>query len=51
MENHIKLTSGLSANSYLKHFQEAQRNFYLFIQEEKMTKKRFKPRYQASKSA
>ena len=46
MENHIKLTPGFNANSYLRHFQVAQLNFYLFIQEEKMNKKRFKPKYQ-----
>lgn len=49
MENHIKLTSGFSANSYLRHFQVAQMNFYLFIQEEK-TIKRYKPKYQGSKN-
>jgi hypothetical protein len=40
MKNHIKLTSGFHNNSYLRQFQVAQRNFYLFIQEEKMNKKR-----------
>lgn len=49
MENHIKLTSGFNANSYLRQFQVAQLNFYLFIQEEKMNKKRYKPKYQAIK--
>ena len=42
MENHIKLTSGISSNSYLRAFQVAQFNFFLFNQEEQMKKKRFK---------
>jgi len=44
MENHIKLTSGLNSNSYIRQFQVAQLNFYLFNQEEKMTKKKFRLR-------
>lgn len=42
MENHIKLTSGINSNSYIRHFQVAQLNFYLFNQEEKTNKKRFR---------
>lgn len=41
MENHIKLTSGFHSNSYLRQFQVAQLNFYLFLQEEKMNKKKY----------
>lgn len=44
MENHIKLTSGINSNSYIRHFQVAQLNFYLFDQEEKMNKRRFRLR-------
>ena len=40
MENHIKLTSGLHSNSYLRQFQVAQLNFYLFLQEEEKTSKK-----------
>jgi hypothetical protein len=39
MENHIKLTSGFHTNSYLRQFQVAQLNFYLFLEEEKKNKK------------
>lgn len=49
MENHIKLTSGISANSYLRAFQVAQFNFYLFNEEEKMNKKRSRWRNLPSK--
>ena len=49
MENHIKLASGFHNNSYLRQFQVAQLNFYLFIQEEKMNKKRIKGKYQITK--
>ena len=42
MENHIKLISGFNSNSYIRHFQVAQLNFYLFNQEEKMNKKRYR---------
>jgi hypothetical protein len=42
MENHIKLTPGLNSNSYIRQFQVAQMNFYLFSEEEKMNKKRFR---------
>ena len=42
MENHIKLTSGFSSNSYIRQFQVAQLNFYLFSQEEKTSKKRYR---------
>lgn len=42
MENHIKLTAGFTANSYVRHFQIAQINSYLFDQEEKLSKKRFR---------
>jgi hypothetical protein len=47
MENHIQLTSGLSANNYLRQFQIARLNFYLFIQEEKRSKQRARTRYRA----
>ena len=50
MENHIQLTSGIKANSYLRHFQVAQLNFYLFIQEEKLNKKRYNPKLGVIKS-
>ncbi len=42
MENHIKLTSGFHTNSYLRQFQVAQLNFYLFLQEEKMNKRKYR---------
>lgn len=42
MENHIKLTAGFTSNSYISQFQVAQMNFYLFMQEEKMNKKRYR---------
>jgi hypothetical protein len=44
MENHIKLASSFNSNSYISQFQIAQLNFYLFDQEEKLNKKRMKPR-------
>ena len=44
MENNIKLASGFNSNSYIRQFQIAQLNFYLFDQEEKLKKKRVKPR-------
>lgn len=50
MENHIKLTSGINSNSYIRAFQVAQFNFYLFSQEEKMNKRRFRPRPSQTKS-
>jgi hypothetical protein len=45
MENHIKLTPGNNGNSYLRHFQVAQLNLYLFMQEEELNRKRFKREY------
>ena len=42
MENHIKLVSGFNSNSYIRLFQVAQLNFYLFSEEEKMNKKRYR---------
>lgn len=42
MENHIKLTSSINSNAYIRAFQVAQLNFYLFNQEEKMSQKRFR---------
>lgn len=42
MENHIKLSSGITSNNYIRQFQVAQMNFYLFNQEEKMSRKRFR---------
>lgn len=50
MENHIKLTSGLHSNSYLRQFQVAQLNFYLFLQEEKLNKKRQRARQPLQKA-
>ena len=44
MENNIKLLSGFNSNSYIRQFQIAQQNFYLFDQEEKLTKKRMTSR-------
>ena len=49
MENHIQLAQGFSSNSYIRQFQVAQLNFYLFNQEEKMSKKRFRMRNSAPK--
>ena len=49
MENHIKLTSGFNSNSYIRLFQVAQLNFYLFSQEEKLNKKRYRLRHPVSK--
>ena len=48
MKNHIKLTSGYNSNSYIRQFQVAQLNFYLFNQEEKMQKRGFRLKYPAS---
>ena len=42
MENHIQLNPGFNSNSYISQFQVAQLNFYLFSQEEKMTRKRYR---------
>lgn len=42
MENHIKLTSGINSNAYIRAFQVAQLNFYLFNQEEKTNPRRFR---------
>lgn len=42
MENHIKLVSSFNSNSYIRQFQVAQLNFYLFDREEKMSKKRYR---------
>lgn len=49
MENHIKLTSGFHTNSYLRQFQVAQLNFYLFLQEEKMGKRKYRLKNSAAK--
>jgi hypothetical protein len=51
MENHIKLTSGINSNSYIRQFQVAQLNFYLFNQEEKLNRKRFRPKYPRTKNS
>ena len=50
MENHIKLTSGLHSNSYIRQFQVAQLNFYLFLQEEKLNKKTHRVRQPLQKA-
>ena len=50
MENHIKLTSGYHSNSYIRQFQVAQLNFYLFDQEEKRSRRRFRLKYPESKA-
>lgn len=50
MENHIKLTSGLHTNSYLRQFQVAQLNFYLFLQEEKSNKKKYRLKHALAKA-
>lgn len=47
MENHIKLTSGFNSNSYIRLFQVAQLNFYLFSEEEKNARKRHKLKHGA----
>jgi hypothetical protein len=49
MENHIKLTSGYHSNSYIRQFQVAQLNFYLFDQEEKKSRRKFRLKYPESK--
>jgi hypothetical protein len=51
MENYIKLATSYNSNSYLSHFQVAQLNFNLVIQEEPLIKRRFRRRYQLSKRA
>jgi hypothetical protein len=51
MENNIKLSTNFNANSYLTHFQVAQINFSLVIQEEPLIKRRFRRKYQLSKHA
>jgi hypothetical protein len=51
MENNIKLTSSFGANSYLSHFQIAQLNFNLVIQEEPLIKRRFRRRNPIAKRA
>jgi hypothetical protein len=51
MENNIKLNNDFSVNSYLTHFQVAQINFNLVIQEEPLIKRRFRRKYQLSKRA
>jgi hypothetical protein len=51
MENNIKLSNNFSVNSYLSHFQVAQINFNLAIQEEPLMKRRFRRRFQLSKRA
>jgi hypothetical protein len=51
MENNIKLTSGFTSNSYLSHFQVAQLNFSLVIQEEPLIKRRFRRKHQTAKRA
>ncbi len=50
MENHIKLSSGLTANSYIRQFQVAQMNFYLVDQEEKKNKRRLRLRHPRQRS-
>lgn len=49
MENHIKLASGINTNSYVRQFQVAQLNFYLFDQEEKRNRRRFRLRHPGAK--
>ncbi|HEY0744165.1 MAG TPA: hypothetical protein VGD40_22015 [Chryseosolibacter sp.] len=44
MENHITLRPHPSTLSYLKHFQVAQRNLNLFIQEQRLSKRKRKTR-------
>ena len=50
MENHIMLTPGFPSNSYLRQFQVAQLNFYLFLQEEKLTKMKHRVRQPLQKA-
>ncbi|HEY0656714.1 MAG TPA: hypothetical protein VGD65_26450 [Chryseosolibacter sp.] len=40
MENHISLRPHPSTLSYLRHFQVAQRNLNLFIQEQRLSKRK-----------
>ncbi|MGC1240414.1 MAG: hypothetical protein WA874_02440 [Chryseosolibacter sp.] len=49
MENHIKLISGFNSNSYIRQFQVAQLNLYLFSEEEKLNKKRYRLKHASSK--
>lgn len=49
MENHIKLTAGFTSNSYIRQFQVAQMNFYLFMQEEKVSKRRYRIKHHTPK--
>ncbi len=51
MENSIKLSSGLTANGYIRQFQVAQMNFYLVDQEEKRSKRRLRWRQPKKRSA
>jgi hypothetical protein len=51
MENNIKLSTSFAANSYLTHFQVAQINFNLVVQEEPLIKRRFRRRFQVTKRA
>jgi hypothetical protein len=51
MENNIKLSGNFNFNSYLSHFQVAQINFNLVIQEEPLIKRRFRRKYQLGKRA
>lgn len=51
MENNIKLGSNYHVNSYLKHFQVAQVNFNLVVQEEPRFRQKFRRRYLLRKSA
>ena len=50
MENHIQLNPGFNSNSYIRQFQVAQLNFYLFSQEEKLTRKRYRLKHIAVKA-
>jgi len=50
MENNIKLITNYYANSYLMHFQIAQRNFNLVIQEEPLIKRKFRRKIQSAKT-
>jgi hypothetical protein len=51
MENNIQLGSTYHSNSYLHHFKIAQFNLRLVIKEEPGYRKRFKPKYQTTKSS
>jgi hypothetical protein len=51
MENNIKLTADWNNNAYLRHFQIAQFNFNLVIQEEPRIRRKFRRKNLSNKTA